>query len=174
MNPLGAPGAPPAEPPARSRGATLRLAGLLVGGAGLLQLVLWFRSVELFSVARFAVLVLLGPVVRLAGGASDSLTLMIGSSYLSFAIDVLAAIAAVLALVSLATGGVVPRRAVVVAGAALAVHVVGALLLSVPAVFSAVPSQEVLIALSIIGSLAETFSLIAVGIVWFLAGRALR
>ncbi|WKK72293.1 hypothetical protein Q0F99_04690 [Rathayibacter oskolensis] len=199
------------RPTVRSRGAALRLAGVLVGAAGLLQIALWFAPLGLVGAGRvapillagllgsaavvlargadaggglvgrrggaaliaFAVLLVLGPVVRLATPASDSLGIMVGSSVLSGAILALSVIAAALGLAALAAARSVPLRAVVVAAVALALHVLGGVITSIPGLVVAVPAQEVLLALYAIGSVAETLSLIAVGLVWFLTGRSL-
>lgn len=126
------------------------------------------------ALVAFAVLLLLGPVVRLASGIGDSLTVMIGSSYLSMAIDVLAVIAAAVSLAALAGARTVPRSVVVVPAVVLLLHVIAGVLLWIPVVFDLVPSQATLIALSMLGSLTETLSLVVVGLVWLLAGRRLQ
>jgi hypothetical protein len=200
------------RPSVRSRGATLRLAGVLVAASGVLQLALSFLPVGPSAVAgvlpivlagllaaaavvlargadgegglagrrgaaalvAFAVLLLLGPVVRFASGVGDSLTVMIGSSYVSLAIDALAVIAAAASLLALAGARAVPHRVVVVPAVVLLLHVIAGVLLWIPALSGLVPSQATLIALSTIGSLTETLSLLVVGVVWLLAGRPLR
>ncbi|MWV51246.1 hypothetical protein GRS96_18405 [Rathayibacter sp. VKM Ac-2803] len=200
------------RPSVRSRGATLRLAGVLVGVRGLLEIVLSFLPLGLVGAGRvapillagllgsaavvlargadaegglvgrrgraalvaFAVLLVLGPVVRLLTRVSGSLGLMVGSSGLSGVILALSVVAAALALAALAASHSVPRRAVVVAIVALVVHVLGGVLTSIPGLVVAVPSQEVLFALFAIVSVAESLSLVAVGLVWILTGRSLR
>ncbi|KQQ05516.1 MULTISPECIES: hypothetical protein [unclassified Rathayibacter] len=200
------------RPSAPSRGATLRLAGILVGAAGLLQITLWFAPLGIVGVGRvapillagllgsaavvsargvdvegglvgrrgraaflaFAVLLVLGPVVRLATPASGSLGIMVGSSVLSGVILALSVVAAALGLAALAASRSVPRPAVVVAIVALAVHLLGGVVTSIPGFVVEVPAQELLLALYAIASVAETASLVAVGLVWFLTGRSLR
>ncbi|MWV57730.1 hypothetical protein [Rathayibacter sp. VKM Ac-2754] len=200
------------RPSVRSRGATLRLAGVLVGVRGLLEIVLSFMPLGLVGAGRvapillagllgsaavvlargadaegglvgrrgraalvaFAVLLVLGPVVRLLTRVSGSLGLMVGSSGLSGVILALSVVAAALALAALAASRSVPPRAVVAAIVALAVHVLGGVLTSIPGLFVAVPSQEVLFALFAIASVAESLSLVAVGLVWILTSRSLR
>lgn len=127
------------------------------------------------ALLAFAVLVLLRPVVRLTSPSGPAPTVAMSVwSTVSLVIAVLTVAAAIVAIVALARARAVPARVVVVAAVALAVHLVGGVILAVPGLVTSAPSQELVVALWTIAGYAEIAALLAVGLVWFLAGSASR
>ena len=196
---------------ASTRAAVLRLAGVFLAAAAVVQMLLWFLPVGNSVLGQVGVLLASGLLAALAaviargdGSAGSGLVDHRGAAaFLSFAVlvvirplvgwivpsdDSLTTALAVSSAVVLVLGvltvlaagaglwflrGAVPTRVVVVAAIALAINAAADWVTSVPFLVTADPSQEVLIALWTIGSMAGTFSLLAAGVVWILAARTL-